>query len=393
MKVLLLSYYFPPDLSAGSFRSYSLVESLLSGGWPETVAIEVVTTLPNRYSSFAQETSAFETRSGLSIHRIKTSQYSKDMLGQCKAFAAYARGVAQIIADNDYDIIYATSSRLMTAILGAHVSRKLKKPLYLDIRDIFVDTIGDVLPQKAGVILGPFFSLLERYAVNSAAKVNLVSAGFLPYFEKRYPNREFDVFTNGIDNQFLNFQPESCMKKNGKELSVLYAGNIGDGQGLHHIVPHLAIRFQGKLSFKIIGDGSRARELLSAVKLAGCQNVVFLPPVKREVLIELYQSADVLFLHLNNFDAFKKVLPSKLFEYAAVGKPIWAGVSGHAAEFIAAKIENAAIFPPCNVDAAVSSFENLEMVTMPRRDFADEFSRDKIMKSMAQKLIKLSPKF
>ena len=71
-----------------------------------------------------------------------------------------------------------------------------------------------------------------------------------------------------------------------------------------------------------------------------------LQPVKRDELIEIYQSADVLFLHLNDFDAFKKVLPSKIFEYAATGKPIWAGVAGYAAEFITSKIENSAVFFP-----------------------------------------------
>ena len=45
-------------------------------------------------------------------------------------------------------------------------------------------------------------------------------------------------------------------------------------------------------------------------------------------------STDVLFLHLNDYSAFRKVIPSKIFEYAATGKPIVAGVSGYAAEFL-----------------------------------------------------------
>lgn len=117
--------------------------------------------------------------------------------------------------------------------------------------------------------------------------------------------------------------------------------------------------------------------------------MLLLSPVKREDLIAIYQSADVLFLHLNDFDAFKKVLPSKLFEYAATGKPIWAGVAGYAAQFINSKIENSAVFPPCNISAAVSSFEDLEIVTRPRSSFTDEFCRDKIMTDMAKTVIQV----
>ena len=144
--------------------------------------------------------------------------------------------------------------------------------------------------------------------------------------------------------------------------------------------------------FKIVGDGGRAQELASALKFAGCQNVVFLQPVNRDELIATYQSADVLFLHLNDFDAFKKVIPSKVFEYAATGKPIWAGVAGYAAEFINSKIQNSAVFPPCNISVAVSSFDNLEIVTRQRTDFIHEFSRDKIMQKMARTLIHFGQK-
>ena len=386
MRILILSFYFPPDLSAGSFRSSSLVEALQSD-CSETVEVEVITTLPNRYSSFLQEAAEVEALPKLIIHRIKTPPHNSGMFEQYKAFVAYAMGVAQIVENNHYDIVYATSSRLMTAVLGTYVARKLKRPLYLDIRDIFVDTISDVLPYKLGVFVAPFFSMLERYAVNSADKVNLVSAGFLPYFQKRYAQREFDVFTNGIDGQFLKSEPVQFSEDSARVLTVVYAGNIGDGQGLHNIVPELAVKFSGKLVFKIVGDGGRAQDLVSALKLLGCKNVILLQPVKRDDLISIYQSADVLFLHLNDFDAFKKVLPSKVFEYAATGKPIWAGVAGYAADFISSKIENSAVFPPLDVNAALVSFNELELVTRHRKDFIHEFSRDKIMQKMAKRLI------
>ena len=132
--------------------------------------------------------------------------------------------------------------------------------------------------------------------------------------------------------------------------------------------------------------------MVSALNFPGCKNVVLLQPVKRDELIAIYQSADVLFLHLNDFEAFKKVLPSKVFEYAATGKPIWAGVAGYAAEFITSKIQNSAVFPPCNISAAVSSFDDLEIVTRQREDFIHEFSRDRIMQKMAAALINFGQK-
>lgn len=357
---------------------------------PNNAHIEVITTLPNRYNSFTSEAPEFETHPRLNVNRISLPVHKSGMIDQSKAFIGFVKGVLPLSKGKEYDLIFATSSRLMTAALGAYVSKKMGKPLYLDIRDIFVDTIKDVLPKKLSWFLKPAFSLLEKWTIRAASKVNLVSAGFLPYFNVRYPGQKFVSFTNGIDDEFIETQPGNCIQHQSKILNVVYAGNMGEGQGLHLIIPGLAQKFAGRLQFKLIGDGGRKKKLVSAVESIGCNNVEILTPVKRAELIKIYQSADILFLHLNDYDAFKKVLPSKLFEYGALGKPIWAGVAGHAADFIKENITNAVVFAPCNLNEAVKSFDSLEMVTEPRSDFVDRFARVNIMQKMAENVISLA---
>ncbi|OOF02131.1 glycosyltransferase WbuB [Salinivibrio sp. MA440] len=386
MKVLILSFHFQPDLSAGSFRNTALVEAIQKK-LPRGSEITVMTTLPNRYSSFSVDAPKQETSSGLTIHRVALPSHKSGMLDQSKAFVIYARQVHKLVKGNDYDLVYASSSRLMTAALGAWVSQCKQVPLYLDIRDIFVDTIKDVLSRKLAWIIKPIFAFIERWTVKKASKVNLVSGGFLPYFQDRYPHQAFSLFTNGIDKAFIEASPLVEQSSARTIPEVIYAGNMGEGQGLHHIIPNLAKHFEGKLQFKLIGDGGRYKHLVEALQNAGCTNVELVDPVSREELIGFYQSADVLFLHLNDYDAFKKVLPSKVFEYAALGKPIWAGVGGFAAKFIQENIDNAAIFSPCNDKDAVDAFANLQLVTQPRTDFTASFARTEIMKGLADDIL------
>jgi glycosyltransferase involved in cell wall biosynthesis len=175
-------------------------------------------------------------------------------------------------------------------------------------------------------------------------------------------------------------------------VTVLYAGNLGEGQGLHAILPALAKKLYGRVVFRVIGDGGRKEALHRALAEAGVENVVLLPPVKRDTLIQEYLKADVLFLHLNDYDAFKKVLPSKIFEYAAMGKPVWAGVSGYPAEFIEAEVANAAVFKPCDVDGAVAAFQRLELKDTVRLDFIRKFSRSNIMQAMAADICTVAQK-
>lgn len=386
MRVLFLSFYFEPDLCAGSFRNTALLKELMAQV-PQCSNIDVITTLPSRYSTFTVEAESQESRDSATIYRIPLPVHKSGMVDQSKAFIHFAREAIRIGSVGEYDLIYASSSRLMTASLGAYLSRKLKVPLYLDIRDIFVDTIKDVLPKKLAWAMKPIFSLIEKWTFSRAAKINLVSEGFRGYFERRYPSLPLSFYTNGIDEEFLDIPVSSSETIEGKIPEVVYAGNIGEGQGLHTILPPLAKHFEGKLKFKIIGDGGRRPQLEQTLEAAVVNNVELVSPVSRDDLIQAYLHADILFMHLNDYDAFLKVLPSKVFEYAALGKPIWAGVAGYAASFVDQHVSNAAVFRPCDIESAVTAFHNLALTTEPRDEFVEKFSRANIMKQMAADII------
>ncbi len=389
MKILVLSFYYKPDLCAGSFRTTALIKELRDiNGSKTDISIDVVSTLPNRYASFSAEAPEFEERDNVRVHRIALPAHNSGMLDQAKAFFNYYRSAMKIVANDEYDVIYATSSRLFTAFLGARIARKKKAPLYLDVRDIFVDTIKDIISPKITWFAKPIFSLIERYTFGYAQRINLVSGGFKVYFDTRYPKKEYRWFTNGIDDEFLAAPKIERLLRNQKLIHVLYAGNIGEGQGLHTIIPKLSEMMNSQIKVTIIGDGGRKPQLKREV--LNFSNVIMLPPVNRKELIRAYQEADVLFLHLNDYPAFKKVLPSKIFEYAALGKPIWAGVSGFSAEFLNREVENCAVFYPADAEGAMASFSKLNLKNIDRAQFKEKFSRKKIMSNMAKDILEFA---
>ncbi|MFC4313371.1 glycosyltransferase family 4 protein [Steroidobacter flavus] len=386
MRLLLLSFYYQPDLSAGSFRATALVKALREQ-MPAGSHIDVITTMPNRYQSFSQQAAEVESEPGLEVRRIAIPAHSSDMLGQSRSFMTFAREVRKVVKHRDYDLVCATSSRLMTAWLSASIARRKRIPLYLDIRDLFVDTIYDVLSGPAAWPIKQVFSRVESWTMRRANRINAVSRGFEGYFRERYPQVPMAFFTNGIDDEFLNVPAAPPTTKTDGRAVVLYAGNLGEGQGLHHILPGMARALSDRVRFVVIGDGGRRRDLETAV--AGLSNVELRKPVQRADLIGAYQAADVLFLHLGDYAAFEKVLPSKLFEYAALGKPVLAGVAGYAAQFVREEITNSAVFAPCDVEAGVAAFSSLQLRDEPRPEFIAKHSRSNIARAMARDILAL----
>lgn len=383
MRLLILSFYYEPDLSAGSFRATALVRALRRRMGPGS-SIDVLTTLPNRYRTFSQDAPEVHREEGLEIRRVALPAHNSDMLGQSRAFLAFARHALDHVSTRHYDLVFATSSRLMTAVLGAKIARKKRAPLYLDIRDIFAETISDLMPSSVAWATERVFSWLEKRTIREAKRVNLVSPGFEGYFGPRYPGSSFAYFTNGIDDEFLQ-EGVPAIRDRAALPVILYAGNMGEGQGLHEIVPGLARALHGRARIVVIGDGGRRAALEAAV--SGLDNVELCKPITRDRLLEAYRAADVLFLHLGDYAAFERVLPSKVFEYAALGKPILAGVAGYAARFVRDEISNAAVFSPCNVAEGVRAYESLRIVDETRPDFVQKFARRTIAGQMAEDLL------
>jgi len=387
MKILFLSFYFEPDLCAGSFRNSSLFKELLPIIKTED-QLDVITTHPNRYDSYKVKAKSLENpSSNVTINRIEIPSHGGGIFGQIKSFKKFYFEAKKIAKKEKYDLVYASSSRLFTACLGAKIARIHKAKLYLDIRDIFRETIVDVYSNSIiKTVLNTILVPIENYTFGRANHINLVSEGFKPYFDKYKKNYTF--FTNGIDSIFLNPKKIEYVQ-NEKRKTIFYGGNIGESQGLHIIIPEAAEKLKDKFDFLIVGDGAVKDKLEKEVKERGLKNVSLLPPVNRDTLIEYYQKTDYLFLHLNKQKAFERVLPSKIFEYGAFNKPVIAGVSGFSKLFLEDNLKNVITFQPGEVEEFISKLESKPYENIERKEFKEKFSREKINKEMAKSILSL----
>ncbi len=390
LRILFLSFYYPPDLCAGSFRGSALIRALVEAGGPD-LTIDIATTAPNRYSTHKVAAPSFEHRGSVSIRRFALPAHKSGMFDQAVAFGSFAAQVSAWSMGKRWDLVVATSSRLMTAALSASVASRVGAPLYLDIRDLFVDTMDDLLRGRTAHRLVPALRWIEKRTLRRAARVNAVSEGFLPYLRALEPRHDYRCFPNGIDDEFIDADFDGPLRLPSRRPLVLYAGNIGEGQGLHEFMAEAADLCAGHASFRVVGDGGRRTMLLESLQRASVRNVEVLDAVSRERLLEHYREADVLFLHLNDHPAFTKVLPSKIFEYAATGKPILAGVAGNSARFIERHVVGAEVFAPCDAAGMAAALGRLldGPPRIDRSEFRDRFSRRRIMQLMAQDIIEL----
>ncbi len=391
MRMLLLTFYFKPDLCAGSFRMEAFVDSL-QAKLKENDRVDIVTTMPNRYSTFKRECLTEEQLSkNIFIKRIELPSHKSGFIDQARSFLYYFFSTLRWVVSRKYDYVFSTTSRLFTGFLGALISKSRKIPFYLDVRDIFTDTMDSLLPRQLSFIFVPFFKIIEKFTMKQAKKINMVSEGFKKYLSKVASEVEFSYYTNGIDEIFLETEFLKPFKNKEGKIIITYAGNIGKGQALDKIVPQMAELLGDKYIIQVIGDGGIRNLLEDELGKRKIKNVFIMDPVDRDKLVEIYNDSDWLFFHLDDCKAFEKVLPSKVFEYAATGKPIIAGVAGYAAEFMQNKVKGSIVFQPCNVEDFYKKFLKFGHYRYNRSEFIDSYKRNTIMDKMATDVLNAGP--
>lgn len=390
MKLLIFSYNFPPDISAGAFRIYGLVKKL-DQTLSQNIQIQVITAIPNRYSAGDQE---YKFSSRVQIKKIYVPNFGKNFISLAASYSFYfCQSIISGILAKPY-LIIGTSSRFFTLFLSTIVAILSRSKLIIDLRDIFSESFKDNFGSTnyfISVVIFKIIFFLECFSLRRADLIIQVSPRFQDYFKNKILTSQWLTIMNGIDDIFLSDNSLQSKKLTGHKLSVVYAGNIGIAQALDKIIPGLAL-LNPNIHFIVIGDGSGRKILEEAIENKTFSNIEILNPMPRSELLQFYRDANILFLHLKDIPAFQKVLPSKIFEYGSMNKPILAGVSGFMTTFLDENFSNAYVFNPENLEHANKMLNNA-LVSDQENDFyinfTKRFSRDFLLDQYANEIKKL----
>jgi glycosyltransferase involved in cell wall biosynthesis len=213
----------------------------------------------------------------------------------------------------------------------------------LEIRDLWPESIEAVGALRARRLLR-FLEWLERRMYASAGRIVTVGDGYRRRLEERgvAPER-IVVFPNGVDlAAFTPREDDGALRREyalGDRFVCAYVGTIGMGSGLDvtlRAARRLRDAGRDDVRFLLVGDGAVREELEARARAEGLRAVVFTGRLPKARMPEVLAAADACLVHLTRTELFTTVLPSKIFEAAAMAKPIVLGVAGFAAELVGA---------------------------------------------------------
>ncbi len=344
MRILFFSHYFPPERNAPAARTLGHCKRWVAAGHHVTV----VTCAPHHprgilFPGYHNRLRQVETVEGIRVVRCLT--YLAANQGTLKRSASYLFYVIAAVAcawlEPPPDAVIATSPQFFCGWAGVLFGRLRRKPLLLEIRDLWPESIEAVGALRTRSVLRLLAALERRMYQASQHIVTVAESLRESLIERGVEPRKISVVMNGVDQElFVPRAPDSALIDEFDvrgSFVVTYCGTIGMAHGLE-IVLRAAVRLlergHPKIRFLLVGDGAQMSALRDEALQRELHNVSFVGSVDRERVPAVLSISNACLIHLRNVKTFMGAMPSKIFEAAAMERPIILGVAGFARDFI-----------------------------------------------------------
>jgi colanic acid biosynthesis glycosyl transferase WcaI len=368
MRILYVSQYFPPEMGAPSARVYELSREWVRQGHEVTVLTAFahhptgVKAPEDRYVL-----SRNETMDGIKV--LRTYVYATANKGTTKRMVSYASFMASAIAIGRFqisrpDIVIATSPQLLCGLAGYVLARTLRVPCVFEVRDLWPESVLAVEALQESIVIKALRSL-ARFLYLRSDRIVTVGEGYRRGIHRRYgiSENKIDVIRNGVDRKlFIPLPKDNGIRQEyqwNQRFVVMYVGTHGMAHNLRQILEVArAMQNEPEKLFVFVGEGGEKDELQRLTAEWRLTNVQFIDQQPKSRIPHFYASCDLGLVTLRDSPLFQEVLPSKIFEYMAMARPVLLNVNGEARQLV--ESASAGVYVPAgDVGAMVAMIREL----------------------------------
>lgn len=388
MKILILSQYWYPENGVPQRRWSWLSKLLVQAGHEVTVVApppHYARHIPFRMWLQERKQDHFSNDFGPSGERIVRSGYlpaGRSLTSRALNQGFVSLGMASAAMSRKGqlrtyrpDLVIGTVPAIPTAFVTPLLAKWFGCPYVIDLRDAWPDLLveraqwnegtGDRSIREQILSRGPvqlLSSVTERLLYRSfrlAVGIIVTSSALEKHLVKRSQFKGKTPQTATIRNVFppkTNYCATDKSNRPSGTLRVLYAGTFGRAQKLSNALQAVALAAaQGvDIRLRLVGAGAALPELRRMLEVEDIP-VEIISRIPAEELYGHYDWADTALVHLTNWDALERTVPSKAYELMASGIHITGVVAGEVAGLIT-ELEAGEVIPPEDPEALAAAW-------------------------------------
>lgn len=333
MKVLIVSFYYAPELGAAPSRITNMAEGLCSGG----MEVEVLTCLPNYpkgriFENYRHCFSKYERCGGIPVYRYWTyATVSKSPLARVWGMLSFSLVLwlfaLHVRTIRSYDRIIVQTPPIMVACSAVLLFKKLfRKKLILNVSDLWPRSAVELGAVRKGSFYYKVLSWMERFIYRNADAVQGQSREILEHVWQHIPATPRFLYRN------LQRTVPFRLSQDGRHVPfrIVYAGLLGVAQDVLSIVRAIDFKALGA-ELHLYGGGHQTEEIKKCIS-GKDSGVVYHGYLAKEAMREELSRYDASFVPLAV--PIKGAVPSKIFDLMPTAVPVLLCGGGEAAEIV-----------------------------------------------------------
>jgi glycosyltransferase involved in cell wall biosynthesis len=398
MRILLLTDNFVPETNSPARRAYEHARDWVSAGHQVTV----VTSIPNFPTGrplppYKNKPRQREQMNGIDVVRVWTVLAPNNgVILRSLDFLSFALSGFLAGLFERADVIVASSPQLLTGMAGSWLGRIKARPWLIEVRDLWPDSIVAVGAMRENFYIRGL-RRLERHLYKHASRIVAVSDGIRDrIIACGISPDKIGVVPNGVELDRLGPRAKDPSLVNQLELNgkfvVGYVGTHGLAQGLEAVLQAAQLMGAAQASFIFVGEGARREYLMNMAGDLKLDNVRFVGLVSAERAADHLALCDIVLIPLRRSSQLEITIPSKIFEAAAMERPMIVGAEGASARLVEHYGAGLVVPPedPQALAAAIARLQSDEALLAGLRDgcrrLAKDFDRRKFAAAMLEQI-------
>lgn len=333
MRVLVVSYYYEPELGAAPSRITNLAKGLKAVG----ADVDVLTCLPNYpkgriFDGYRKRYSMKETIDGINVYRYWTyATVSKNPVKRVLAMTAYAFSMWSFAFKRklikSYDRVIVQSPPILVAASAMILFKKcFGKNTVLNVSDLWPGSAVELGFVRKGSLSFKVLSAVERFIYRNADSVMGQSQEIVAHVRGMFPDKRTFLYRN--------LQPFGEGLRNARSrnsvLKIVYAGLFGVAQDMLSLLRSVDFCALG-VEMHLYGGGNQVDDILSYIK-DGDKNIFYHGYLSKQEVNRELEKYDISIIPLAA--PIYGAVPSKIFDLLPAGIPILFSGDGEGARIV-----------------------------------------------------------
>ncbi|NDP27037.1 MAG: glycosyltransferase family 4 protein [Flavobacterium sp.] len=317
--ILIISNYYPPEKGAAANRIEQLALKLHQNNYKVTVLCPLGNYPKGElFPEYKGKFSVTEQLQNITVKRLWIyPSVSKNIFKRTLSVLSFASMLfLYLLFKKTPHKVVVQSPPLLLSFVSVLVLSLMRKKIILNVSDLWPLAAIELKALKKDSFSYHVSLFLERFIYSKATLIFGQSNEIITHIHSIFPEKECHLYRNFPDHKMAEM--DFITNENGP-IKLFYAGLLGVAQGVFELCQQIKLE-EIDIELHIFGDGAEKSQIEDLIQQNPEIKIFFQGMLERNVLHEKLQSFDIAIVPLKT--RIYGSVPSKIFEYGALGFPI-----------------------------------------------------------------------